>query len=308
MAGPDARTPGGVLAAQASAESSNSGVATSLDFSDNSRDRGSGDKDVSFPSQVQTVKLRNGWLIRLAAFWAAHLARVWLATVRVRARSADGRMHPTRPDEARFIYAFWHESFLAPAKVRTNVRVLISQSADGELIARVCHHLGLGTIRGSSKRGGAQALLQLLRNDDPAHLAITPDGPRGPRRQVKTGIVLLASLTGLPVVPLGVGYTRAWRFHSWDRFALPQPFSTITAVVGEPLRVPAELDNAGIDQQRRRIEDALLTATQAAEQHAEQIAAGRSRNVRTYERDPHSRLVRWQLTGTEDHEFLASSS
>jgi len=243
---------------------------------------------------VQAVKLRNGWLIRLAAFLAAQLARIWLATVQARARSADGRMHPTNPDVARFIYAFWHESMLAPAKIHTHVKVLISQSADGELIARVCQHLGLGTVRGSSKRGGAQALLQLIRQDQNTHLALTPDGPCGPRRQVKTGIVLLASLSGLPIVPLGIGFTRAWRFQSWDRFAVPRPFSTIIGVVGEPLLVPPDLDSAGIEQQRRRIEDAMLTATHAAEQWAAQIAAGSSPEAENCVRAPHSRTVRWQ--------------
>ncbi len=221
------------------------------------------------------MKLRNAWMIRLAAFSAAGLVRLWLSTLRAHARSSDGRVHPPDPDVERLIYAFWHESFLAPAKIRVPVKVLISQSADGELIAQICRHLGLGTIRGSSKRGGAQALLQLLRDGANSHLAITPDGPRGPRRQVKTGIVLLASLSGLPVVPLGVGFDRAWRFNSWDRFALPRPFSRVVGVLGEPLVIPPDLDHAGVERERRRIEEALLAATRAAEQWAGEFAAGR---------------------------------
>jgi lysophospholipid acyltransferase (LPLAT)-like uncharacterized protein len=246
-------------------------------------------------------------MIRLAAFSAAGLVRAWLATVRARARSEDGRVHPPDPNAERLIYAFWHESFLAPAKIRTPVKVLISQSADGELIAQVCQHLGLGTIRGSSKRGGAQALLQLLRDGENTHLAITPDGPRGPRRQVKTGVVLLASLTGLPIVPLGVGFTRAWRFRSWDRFALPRPFSTIAGVLGEPLIVPPDLDNAGVEQQRRRIEDAMLAATGAAEEWAEQIAAGRSPEVDGQRITPRAAAIRWQVGVRQDHESLVDT-
>jgi lysophospholipid acyltransferase (LPLAT)-like uncharacterized protein len=243
-------------------------------------------------------------MIRLAAFSAAGLVRAWLATVRARARSSDGRVHPPDPCVERLIYAFWHESFLAPAKIRTPIKVLISQSADGELIAQVCQHLGLGTIRGSSKRGGAQALLQLLRDGGNTHLAITPDGPRGPRRQVKTGVVLLASLTGLPIVPLGIGFTHAWRFRSWDRFAIPRPFSTIAGVVGEPLIVPPDLDDAGIEQQRLRIEDAMLAATQAAEQWAEQIAAGRSQEGEGQCLTSHAAAIRWQVGATQNHESL----
>ncbi len=253
------------------------------------------------------MKLRNAWMIRLAAFSAAGLVRAWLATVRARARSEDGRVHPPDPTVERLIYAFWHESFLGPAKIRTPVKVLISQSADGELIAQVCKHLGLGTIRGSSKRGGAQALLQLLRDGENTHLAITPDGPRGPRRQVKTGVVLLASLTGLPIVPLGVGFTGAWRFRSWDRFAIPRPFSTIAGVLGEPLIVPPDLDNAGVEQQRRRIEDAMLAATGAAEEWAERIAAGHSQEAEGQRITPHAAEIRWQVGVRPNHESLVDT-
>ncbi len=150
---------------------------------------------------------------------------------------------------------------------------MVSQSADGELIARVCHHLGLGTVRGSPKRGGAQALLELMRDSEKSHWAITPDGPHGPRRQLKSGIVLLASRTGLPIVPLGVGFTHAWRAHSWDRFALPRPFSTVVGFLGEALIVPPDLDSDGIEDHRRRVEQALLAATHAAEQRAEELVS-----------------------------------
>jgi len=219
------------------------------------------------------VKLRNPWLIRLAAFSSALVLRAWLRTVRARVFSADGRQHPPDPDAQAFIYAFWHESLLAPAKIRTRVRVMISQSADGELIAQVCRHLGLGTVRGSPKRGGAQAILELLRDGERSHWAITPDGPNGPRRQLKSGIVLLASHSGLPIVPLGVGFTRAWRAPSWDRFAVPRPFSTVVGVLGEPLAVPSDLDGDGIEYHRRRVEEALLAATDAAERWAAEIAS-----------------------------------
>lgn len=238
------------------------------------------------------MKLRNPWLIRLAAFSSALVLRAWLRTVRARVFSADGREHPPDPNVQAFIYAFWHESLLAPAKMRTKVRVMISQSADGELIAQVCRHLGLGTVRGSPKRGGAQAILELLRDGERSHWAITPDGPNGPRRQLKSGIVLLASRAGLPIVPVGVGFTRAWRAGSWDRFAIPRPFSTVVGVLGEPLIVPSDLDAEGIEGHRRRVEEALLSATHAAERWAEEIAAPPSRASVCRVPAPHSAAVR----------------
>ncbi|MBM4094769.1 MAG: DUF374 domain-containing protein [Planctomycetes bacterium] len=211
------------------------------------------------------MKMRNPWLIRLAARAAAVVLRVWLRTLRTEVQSCDQREHPTDPQVERFIYAIWHESLLAPAKMHTNARVMISQSADGEFIAQVCQGLDFGVSRGSSTRGGATGLLEMLRHSGSSHLVLTPDGPRGPRRKVQPGIILLASRTGLPIVPVGVGFTRAWRFGSWDRFAVPWPFSTVTGFLGEPIRVPMGLDRAGVEQHRQRVEAAMLSATHAAE-------------------------------------------
>jgi lysophospholipid acyltransferase (LPLAT)-like uncharacterized protein len=168
------------------------------------------------------MKLRNPTLIRLVAFLASVLIRGWMSTLRLRLVFQDGRVHPTDPRVERFIYAFWHESLLAPTVRRTRVHILISQHADGEFIAQVCRFLGYGVVRGSSTRGGSLALLELMDRCTRSHLAVTPDGPRGPRRQVKVGIVYLASRTGMAIVPVGVGYTRAWRFGC-------RPASTATA-------------------------------------------------------------------------------
>jgi len=222
------------------------------------------------------MKLRNRWLIRLAAGAASLVLRIWLGTVRTRIKSADGRTHPADPAVERFIYAFWHESLLAPAKIRTKVRIMISQSADGEFIAQVCRHLGVGVVRGSSSRDGARGLLDMLREDGASHLALTPDGPRGPRRRVQAGVVMLASCTGLPLVPVGVGFTGAWRARSWDRFAIPFPFTTMLGVLGEPIRIAPQLDRAGLQRCRAQVETALLEATQAAESWAAQLTARRS--------------------------------
>lgn len=221
------------------------------------------------------MKIRAPWLIRVAAFLGAIALRVWLATVRVRMRSADGRAHPADPKRERFLYAFWHESLLAPAKMRTPAKVLVSQSADGELIAQVCGYFGIGAIRGSATRGGAGALLEMLRDSEPTHLAITPDGPRGPRRRFKPGAVFVASHLGLAIVPVGVGFTRARRFGSWDRFALPLPFSTAVGVLGAPILVSPQLDAEGLEHCRQEVEKSLLACTAAAEAWAGELAGRR---------------------------------
>ena len=221
------------------------------------------------------MKLRHPLVIRIAAFVAALLIRAWMSTMRIRIVSADGLRHPVNPAAERFVYAFWHESLLAPLVCKPKIRVLISQHRDGELIAQCCHWLGVGTIRGSTSRGGSQALPEMIRGADDAHLGITPDGPKGPRRELQPGVVMVASQAGLKVVPAGIGFVSAWRMNSWDQFALPKPFSTLVGVVGQPIEVPASLDRREMRAWQQHIQDQLLSMTALAEDWAERLQADR---------------------------------
>jgi lysophospholipid acyltransferase (LPLAT)-like uncharacterized protein len=245
------------------------------------------------------MKLRNPWLIRLAAWAAAVLIRLWLVTLRVRVYSAGQQDHPTDPREERFIYAFWHETLLAPVKMRANVCVMISHSADGEFIAQVCRHLGVGVVRGSTTRGGVTGLLDMIRHGGTDHLVLTPDGPRGPRRIVQAGILLLASRSGLPILPVGVGYSRAWRAGSWDRFALPYPFSTVTGFLGEPIPITPDLDRRGLEHERQRVEAAMLSATDAAERWAANLDAVGHCSAETVRSVGEGPVARSMVTGNE---------
>jgi lysophospholipid acyltransferase (LPLAT)-like uncharacterized protein len=216
------------------------------------------------------MKLRHPLAIRLVAFLAALLIRLWMSTMRLRVVSADGQSHPVDPASLRYIYAFWHEALLAPLIKRPKARVLISQHADGELIAQVCQFVGIGVVRGSTARGGSQALMEMIRGGaGDRHLAITPDGPRGPRREFKPGIVMVASQTGMAIVPIGIGFTRAWRAASWDHFAVPVPFTTIAAVIGEPIAVPADLDRGGMQHYKQLVQQTLQWLTAQAEDWAQ---------------------------------------
>ena len=215
---------------------------------------------------------RTRWLIPYFAALVAFLIRLWMSTMRTRIVSADGRQHPTDPKLDRYIYAFWHEGLLAPIATKPKIRVLISQHTDGEVIAQICQRLGIGVIRGSTARGGCQALLGMIRDqDETAHLGITPDGPRGPRRQLKPGAVMIASQSGLAIVPVGIGFVRAWRFASWDRFAVPIPGSTMVGVIGEPIFVPRDLDRGALNRWVKTTEDRLLELTELAEEWAFRI-------------------------------------
>ena len=213
------------------------------------------------------MKIRNPKLIRAFALVAAWVIRFWIGTLRHRYRPLGPNFDPHQlgSNPARYIYAFWHENMLLLAYhyARPDVYVLVSQHADGELISGVCRHLGFRIVRGSTTRRGAAALHQMVHLSQDAHLAITPDGPRGPRRTLQVGAVYLAARTGLPIVPVGVGFRRAWRMRSWDRFTIPKPWARVVMVYGAPIRVERSADEATLTRLTDAVRDALI----AAEQH-----------------------------------------
>jgi lysophospholipid acyltransferase (LPLAT)-like uncharacterized protein len=188
---------------------------------------------------------------------------------RYRPLGSDVRPQKVKTGE-RYIYSFWHENILLLAchYGQPNLLVLISQHADGELIAEICRNLHFGLIRGSTTRGGVEAVRQFLHNGNRAHLAITPDGPRGPRRKVQPGAVYLASRTGLPIIPIGIAFRRAWRMKSWDQFALPQPGGLATCLTLPPLDVPPNLDKRQLEQYRIQFQELMDRASDLAERWA----------------------------------------
>jgi len=164
----------------------------------------------------------------------------------------------------RCIYALWHCRMLPLiyAYRGLGVAALVSRSRDGELIAGVIERIGYVAARGSSSRGGQLGFNELVRfAADGRSLTITPDGPRGPREVVKPGLVRLASLTGLPVLPVASASRGAWVLRSWDGFRVPRPFATVWISYGEPVSVPAGLDEAGIEAWRGVLEQALRANT-----------------------------------------------
>jgi lysophospholipid acyltransferase (LPLAT)-like uncharacterized protein len=218
------------------------------------------------------MKLRHPALVKTLGLAGACAVTAWMGTLRYRYRALGPNVDPCRPDlEGRYIYAVWHENLLLPVYQysRTNTWVIVSQHADGTLLTEMGRHLRLKLVRGSSNRGGVEAVRKLLRIARNASLAITPDGPRGPRRQVQPGLVYLAARTGLPVVPTGFGYHRPWRLRSWDRFAVPRPWSLGTCVTGEPVHVPADAGRKELEHYRGLVEEQLLHMSDLAEAWAE---------------------------------------
>lgn len=214
------------------------------------------------------MKIRHPALIKAMGFAIGWLVRLWIGTLRYRYRPLGPNVDPNQPGfQGRYLYAFWHENILVPAYHygRRDIHVLISEHADGQLIAEACRHLGFRVVRGSATRGGARAVRQMVRRSRSAHLAITPDGPRGPRRQVQLGVVYLAALTGLPIVPFGIAFERAWRMSSWDRFAVPCPWSAAVCVTAEAIVVPQDVRKDQLEQYRQRVQQAMDAASETAE-------------------------------------------
>lgn len=165
------------------------------------------------------------------------------------------------------IYAFWHGRVM-PALLYFRDRgivVITSENFDGEWIARIIQRFGFGTARGSSSRGGARALAQMrreLRAGVPA--AFTVDGPRGPREVAQPGAVWLAGATGNPILPFHIESSSHWTVKSWDRHQIPKPWSHVAVAIGQPIDVPAGIDDAAIEAGRVALEAALAGLRQQA--------------------------------------------
>ncbi len=227
------------------------------------------------------MKITHPLLTKSLGLFGAAVIRALAATLDYRIVYADplaDPIHPRRPRPG--IYVLWHEYMLLPVGVRgKGLTVLVSQHRDGELITQVLRHLKFKSIRGSTTRGGVAALRRMLRMEDRkpksenelaqsrkgakflggfaswretltsppsiihprSSLILTPDGPRGPRRHLAEGAIYLASRLQMPIVCMGFGFDQPWRQNSWDRFALPRPFSRARAVISSFIDIPTDL-------------------------------------------------------------------
>jgi hypothetical protein len=170
------------------------------------------------------------------------------------------------------IFAIWHNRLALSLMLyrryvlqRTKGRrmaAMVSASRDGGMLARALEHFGVQPVRGSSSRRGTQAMLELTAWAERGYdLAITPDGPRGPRYVLQSGVVAAAQLTGLPILPVGVHIVWKRQFHSWDRFQLPLPLSPCRVRMGPLIRVPPQIGEEERGAFRRIVEAQLRALT-----------------------------------------------
>jgi lysophospholipid acyltransferase (LPLAT)-like uncharacterized protein len=160
------------------------------------------------------------------------------------------------------IMAFWHGRILSGTLYfqRRGIVVITSENFDGEWIARIIQRFGFGTARGSSSRGGLRAMLQLVRDMEKGRpAAFTLDGPRGPARVAQPGAIWLARASGNPVVPFHIEASSKWTAKSWDLTQIPKPFTTVAVAIGEPLEVPGEASDEGLETIRQELEKRLRT-------------------------------------------------
>lgn len=223
---------------------------------------------ISHPIAIKTLSLVASWVLR-----------GWLGTLDYRFEVDDPGLNPLRL-RRRGLYMFWHETLLVPAYTHSNrgFTMLISTHRDGELIAQILRMLRGSSVRGSSTRGGAAAVLGMMRAAKRHHLAITPDGPRGPRRQLQAGAVYLASRGHMPLIPLGIAAADAWRAPSWDRTMLPRPGSRCRGVLGRAIEVPPDIDRDELERYRLLAQEAM----DDVQARAERLAAGKNGQARLW--------------------------
>jgi lysophospholipid acyltransferase (LPLAT)-like uncharacterized protein len=187
------------------------------------------------------------------------IIRLYFCLIRIHSIGEDAiKQHLHQGGKA--IAAIWHQRiFLVVTYARRfgefAPAVMISQSRDGEMIADVCRLLNFRPVRGSSSHGGREALAKIVADLEEHPFAIhAVDGPRGPRGVIKAGLIVMAQLSGVPIVPVSISVNRAWILKSWDRFLIPKPFSTVTVRWDESILVPEQLDSATFETFRREIE------------------------------------------------------
>jgi lysophospholipid acyltransferase (LPLAT)-like uncharacterized protein len=226
--------------------------------------------EIRNPKSGVVVAHRIKWHQRAAAWLIFAFIRAVSATLRYRRDDRSGFINVPVPGPA--IYCVWHNrlalcmpayfDYVKKRNQTPGMAAMVSASRDGAFLAGILECFNVQPVRGSSSRRGPQALLELTTWAERGYdLAITPDGPRGPLYVVQEGVMSLAQLTGLPVVP--VSYHLRWKIQvkSWDRFQIPLPFSRCEMIYAKPIRVSPEATDAEREQLRRQLEAELRAIT-----------------------------------------------
>jgi len=171
----------------------------------------------------------------------------------------------------RFLFAFWHSRILPVCYTHKgyNAAIMVSRSKDGEIIAQVIYRQGHEPVRGSSTRGGREALHQIVESLKTGARpgVMIPDGPQGPRRKVQHGIIRLAQITGYPIISITGSFSHMAVLNSWDRFIIPRPFSRCLLMYGKPIYVPSDADEVLQESLRCQLECEMNRITQRVDNY-----------------------------------------
>lgn len=188
--------------------------------------------------------------------------RIYGLTLRFRFHNFDN-IEKQRGDK--LVFAIWHGQLLPFIfeGSKFNISTVVSLSKDGEIGSFILNLFGIKTVRGSSSRGGSNALntLRKMMNENKLNAAITVDGPKGPRLKPKPGVIYLAKITGKKIIPLIFSVKKYHRLKSWDGFIFPYPFSKIDIIAGEVLNVSDDVSKESIDKSLEILESSMLKLT-----------------------------------------------
>jgi lysophospholipid acyltransferase (LPLAT)-like uncharacterized protein len=200
------------------------------------------------------------WQIRVAAGAGGRMITALLGTATFETEGEENFLRFQREGRP-VVFVLWHGHLLPLSYHHRHqgIATLVSRSADGEIIARIVESWGYTTVRGSSSRGGSAAIRPLARHLRAGRtVAITPDGPRGPRQKMKPGALRIAQLGGAPIIPIVGAASRGWwAAGGWDRFLIPKPFARLRLAYGEPHFVPARADDMELARIAGEVEAAL---------------------------------------------------
>ncbi|MCS6983526.1 MAG: lysophospholipid acyltransferase family protein [Leptospiraceae bacterium] len=215
------------------------------------------------------------FFFRLASWLLKHIIQILGDSTRLLKIEGHDVLEDLLKNRRPVIFCFWHNRifysswFLLRYVFCHNIMitVLISRSEDGELIARVVERWGGKLARGSTSRGGREALQVLAKalRQEKSSVVTTPDGPRGPMYHFQMGTVILSQLTQCEIVPICFAARPAWIFRSWDRFLVPRPFSKTVINIGKPYVVPRQLTQIELEQEREKLEQRMRAQVQETE-------------------------------------------
>lgn len=236
------------------------------------------------------MKIRNRLLV-VTLGWMIYLTlRLIFWTVRKRFVIVDPDSLAYKPDaKGRYLYCTWHDSILLPLFLGRpqHMAAIVSQHRDGGYLTDLMRKLKIHCVRGSSTSGGVEALREAIKVAQERHITITPDGPRGPRRELKDGIVFLASKARRPIVATGFYCERCWKIQGrWTDLVVPKPFSNVHVVLSEPIHVPRKLSRDELTQFTQAVQETMESTYAQAEQMATGKQAATSEGIAEAPADP----------------------